>query len=459
IERVRFVDGTGTLHDVSRDDADPQKRDVFDAVCVSMGLLGIVTKVFFRAVPSYALAGQQVTTPTTESAIDFFGDQPGLVSFEDFLRGASYTRLMWWPQSGFDRMVVWQASRAENAPGFVAQPYLELGRAPRVSALAGSLFYTLIGNLDDVTVVPAKLDDWYEALDETLEDDPDPNACKAVAAGPRRKVAIEEVISFLDAAIRRATKKHPKLSNPTTSLEGFLGGLASLVQPHHGSAMDDIVAGIITELVKLLLDGALDNPVAKELGKLLKNEMPYLIDEILGPFVPDGTIWFQDTWMCGLPMDNQMDDRLWPTVFTELWVPVSKAADVMKALRDYYAGGGDKKVAYDHTGAFSCEIYAAKKSPYWLSASYGGDMLRIDVFWFGKNAGDPADSFYPPFWDLLKPFGFRPHWGKTLPTPSAKWVAYYDQQLPRLADFRKLRATLDPDGVFLTPYWKAHLGL
>ncbi len=459
IVRFRFVDGTGTLHDVSRDDADPSKRELFEAVGVSMGLLGVLTKVFFRVVPSYAVAGQQITTPTAEASIDFFGDKPERPAFEEYLRGASYSRLMWWPQADFDRMVVWQASRAENAPGFQAQPYQELGDAPRVAALAGSLFYTIIGNLDDVTVVPAKLADWYEALDETLENDPDPNACKAVAAGPRGKVDLADVIAYLDRSFRRATRKHPKLGGSGGDLSSFLGGLFGLVKPEYGGVAEDIVAGIITELVKLILDGALDNPIAKELARFLSREMPYIIDEILGPFVADGSLWFQDTWMCGLPMDNQMDDRLWPTVFTELWVPIEKSTEVMTALRDFYAGGGDRAVAYEHTGAFSCEIYAAKKSPFWLSPSYGTDVLRIDVFWFGRNAGDPADAFYPQFWSLLEKYGFRPHWGKVLPTPSSKWIAHYDAQLPKLAEFRKLRAAHDPDGIFLTPYWKAHLGL
>jgi hypothetical protein len=184
--------------------------------------------------------------------------------------------------------------------------------------------------------------------------------------------------------------------------------------------------------------------------------MPYLIDEILDPFVETGEQTFWDSWMCALPMDNQMDDQLWPTEFTELWIPIEKAQEAMAAMRDHYRGAGDAKSAYAATGPYSCEVYAAKASRAWLSPSYGVDVLRIDVFWFGLNAGDPR-AFYEPFWKLLEPFAFRPHWGKMLPGPGPSWRKAWRDRLPRLDDFLALRGQLDPDGVFLTPYWRENL--
>ncbi len=177
------------------------------------------------------------------------------------------------------------------------------------------------------------------------------------------------------------------------------------------------LAQAITKLIELLLDGALESLPAQLLATWLEKEMPYVIDTILDPFVTLGSEPWQDTWMCGLPMDNQMDDQLWPTDFTELWIPIEKTAQVMRALRTFFAGGGDPKKAYDHTGSFSCELYATAPSPFWMSPSYGGAMFRVDVFWFALNSGMPTDEFYPRFWRLLKQFNFRPHWGKYLPPP------------------------------------------
>ena len=216
---------------------------------------------------------------------------------------------------------------------------------------------------------------------------------------------------------------------------------------------------IIVRLVECALNGWLDSPPAQWLADLLQKALPYAIPYVLGAFVSDGTMDFWDTWMCGLPMDNQMDDLLWPTDFTELWIPVERAPDALRALRDHYRGGGDPVTAYDHTGAFSCELYAATASPFWMSPSYQRAAFRVDVFWFGLNAGDPRTHFYPPFWEILAPFAFRPHWGKDLPPASPRWQRHYRDVFPRLEDFLRLRATLDPRGVFLTRYWRDHLGI
>jgi D-arabinono-1,4-lactone oxidase len=73
-------------------------------------------------------------------------------------------------------------------------------------------------------------------------------------------------------------------------------------------------------------------------------------------------------------------------------------------------------------------------------------------------------SFFPQFWTLLRDHGipFRLHWGKEQP-PSAPhdrgWLEYFRARYPRWADFLALRAELDPDGVFLTGYWRDRLGL
>jgi hypothetical protein len=195
------------------------------------------------------------------------------------------------------------------------------------------------------------------------------------------------------------------------------------------------------------------------LADWLAKYIPYLIKDILAPFVPVGTQDFWDTWMCGLPMDNQMDDQLWPTEFTELWIPVEKATEVMRALQEFYYAGGNADAAYAHTGSFSCELYAAKASPFWMSPSFGADVFRVDVFWFGLNAGSPADTFYPMFWELLQPFAFRPHWAKFLPPASDRWRAYYRKNVPMLERFLELRRELDPRQIFVNEYWREHLGI
>ena len=46
-----------------------------------------------------------------------------------------------------------------------------------------------------------------------------------------------------------------------------------------------------------------------------------------------------------------------------------------------------------------------------------------------------------------------------LPSPPRKWAAYYERQLPRFTDFKKLRGEYDPDEIFLTSYFREHLAI
>lgn len=462
IERIRFVDGTGQIHEVSSDDPDPKQRDLFHAVGVSMGLLGVITKVWFRLEPSYAIAGQQITRRTADVNVDFFGDKPSSISFQDYLREAPYARLMWWPQSGFDRMVVWQAQRMAPPPGFTPKPYQAFGRAGRVASLAGSALFTVIGNLDDLRSIPEKLSAFYAELDAQIDGEEDPNGSPRLTT-PRTRVSRDEVLAHLRSGLRRGLERSTR---PTTDASTIFDGTSILerLEPRIGSVVGkpfaNIVSDVLVALVRLAMESALDGDLAREVGRWIRSRMPDLIDGILDPFVSldEAPQIFQDSWMSGLPMDNQMDDLLWPTVFTELWIPLHRAQSVMSALRDFYAAGGDERLSHERTGTFACEIYAAKRSPFWLSPSFDADVVRLDFFWFGKNAADPRATFFPRFWELLEPFEFRPHWGKVLPRPTERYADYYRSVFPRLRDFLTLRDRLDPAGVFATPYWRDHLG-
>jgi hypothetical protein len=154
-------------------------------------------------------------------------------------------------------------------------------------------------------------------------------------------------------------------------------------------------------------------------------------------------------------MDNTSSDRLLATDFTELWIPIERTAEVMRALRDHYRDNG-----LSAAGTYACEIYAAKRSPFWLSPSYESDVVRVDVFWFARNRADPVTRFYPQFWSLLQRFGFRAHWGKALPPSSSDTgVDYLRARYPRWDRFMALRDELDPQQVFVTDYWRQHLGI
>ncbi|NIY13694.1 MAG: FAD-binding protein, partial [Nitrospinaceae bacterium] len=167
-------------------------------------------------------------------------------------------------------------------------------------------------------------------------------------------------------------------------------------------------------------------------------------------FVQEETQEFWDTWWHGLPMDIELDDKLLPTEFTEIWIPIERTEEVMKKLLDHYRANG-----LSATGPYALEVYAAKGNRFWLSPSYGGDRVRINIFWFKKFQGEPDEIYFPQFWELLRAYDCRFHWGKYMPVDPE----YLENQYPKWDAFLRIREEMDPDEIFLTDYWRERLGL
>jgi hypothetical protein len=307
-----------------------------------------------------------------------------------------------------NRVVVWKAERMAASAGFVPKPYAEMGDSPETMEVLAALLLSIIGNLNDLSALPKKIAPMFDQIDNTL----------------------------------------------LTDLEAL--GLPEDVS--------NALATIISGLLQIGVDDVLSLPDLDNLARILQLAVPLILPPLYKSFVPldadktpAGPQQFQDYAWTGLPMDNVMDDVLMPTLFTEIWVPLSKTQETMTTLRDFFTRDG-----IFGTGTYSFELYAGKASPFWMSAAYGEPVFRVDVFWFGYNAGDPATDFYPRFWELLKGFNFKLHWGKYLPNdppPDKTWAKYLAQQFPHWNDFLAQRAKLDPKNIFLTSYWREHLGL
>ena len=56
--------------------------------------------------------------------------------------------------------------------------------------------------------------------------------------------------------------------------------------------------------------------------------------------------------------------------------------------------------------------------------------------------------------ELFASYGGRPHWGKL----HTRGAAYLDQACPRLADFRRVKARVDPTGLMGNEYLDRMLG-
>lgn len=398
----RIIDGTGDCRWVNKGD------ELFPAVSLSLGLLGIITKVRLQLVKTYNIYGQEIAASTEleECPVDLFGPgRNGKPSLKSFLEMTPYTRVLWWPQKGVNRVVIWQAVRGEDLPLLDPVPYLLFGEIPflsKLEQLAGAILFTLLGNTGFFTV-------WG------------------------------------------------KLYKDFRKFRLFMKGLW---QDKIGKFFGWLLSGLLT----LFLEIAAIVPVfiLSIFRFLLKMILPIII-RTLQPLTKKGKgTLFMDHYWRSLPMDNEADSILLGTEFTEIFIPVKYTERVMQLLDNIY-----NKKGYESTGFYSTEIYAGYPSKSWMHPAYeegefAEGSLRIDIFWYINNAGNPAakDGYFRQFWDLFRNnnIPFRLHWGKFIPDYDYKdWISYYKAQFPKWADFLTLREKRDPKNIFLNSYWKLRL--
>ncbi|MEM7666283.1 MAG: hypothetical protein AAF250_10550 [Pseudomonadota bacterium] len=398
----RIVDGTGKAEWIEK--GSPE----FDAVSTSMGLLGIVTRMRMQLVPMYNIEGTEVTTPVSgpTAPMDLFG--PGSAtqpSLGQYLKETPYTRIVWWPQKGAERIQTWRAEPVPSTDQNL-KPYQQFtpNLGGQTEQLFASMFFVLLGN-----------------------------------TSLRREIALlwDNVCHyFSNLAGLAADGSHGWLWRLITYAMGTLA--AALVMAL--GVIFGILKGSVRALFPILMP--LFNPMTK----------------------PGKETTFHDYYWRSLCMDNTVDDEFLGTEFTEIWVPIGRAQEAMNLYRDMFEQSGIAA-----TGYFSTEVYAGPPSSAWMSAGYtdGSDeyrdgTVRFDVYWFRDNAGSPNvdDGFFEQYWDLLRDndIPFRLHWGKFIPRYDfAKWAAHYRANLPRFDDFLALREIRDPDGVFFTDYWRKRL--
>ena len=81
----------------------------------------------------------------------------------------------------------------------------------------------------------------------------------------------------------------------------------------------------------------------------------------------------------------------------------------------------------------------------WLSPAYQRESAYIAIHMY---KGMPYERYFRAIEPVYQPYGGRPHWGKMHTLDAATLATRY----PRWDDFRRVRAALDPDGVFLNDY-------
>jgi hypothetical protein len=416
----RIVDGTGAIHEFSRDDADP---DAFYAMSPNLGLLGVVSAISFECADLFVIDGQEATTTTENCPVDLFGDGSGdRPALERFLRDTDFARLEWWPQRGVDRVLTWQAQRSDPEPGFRPCPYERFGDSPETSQHLIAILFTILGNLDHLARAKPKLEDNFDELQGVLE--------------------------RLEAA-------------------------------RHLGTVGKALADFLSHAIEFGVDAAIT--VLEPLAPMIKRSVPDFFPKLVNLFISLDTDkqgaqkgqpqQFRDWGWTGLPMDNGVHDELLPTEFTEAWVPLPRTQQVMQLLHEYFTSPRSAHDAYARTGTYAWELYSAMPAAFWLSPAYtsGSDewrdgALRVDPYWFADNAADPSETLFAGLWQLLRDNGipFRLHWGKFQPVDARgerDWLDFFAAQYPRWDDFLTLRRERDPNNIFLNAYWRDRFGL
>jgi hypothetical protein len=95
-------------------------------------------------------------------------------------------------------------------------------------------------------------------------------------------------------------------------------------------------------------------------------------------------------------------------------------------------------------GNNATEIYTAKANKFWLSPSYGQNMIRINFLFFKENIIGTPEEFYNQYWEEFKVDNYRCHWGKHIPKD-------YGERVPELYskynEWIKIRNEMDPKQV------------
>jgi len=91
-----------------------------------------------------------------------------------------------------------------------------------------------------------------------------------------------------------------------------------------------------------------------------------------------------------------------------------------------------------------------KASPAYLSMMNGRDTMMIELI--GLNGNDGGIELLKAYEEALYGLGGRPHWGHINTLTGSH--GFVESMYPRLDDWMDVRARLDPDGVFDSPFTK-----
>ncbi len=102
--------------------------------------------------------------------------------------------------------------------------------------------------------------------------------------------------------------------------------------------------------------------------------------------------------------------------------------------------------------SFPLEVRTAAADDVWLSTAYQRPSVYIAVH---RYSCEPYEEYFRALENIFVSHGGRPHWGKLHTRTSTDFQQLY----PQFGAFRKQRAAVDPEGLFVNPYLSRVLGV
>jgi FAD/FMN-containing dehydrogenase len=129
---------------------------------------------------------------------------------------------------------------------------------------------------------------------------------------------------------------------------------------------------------------------------------------------------------------------------TEAAVPMQRAPEAVEKVIAVFRDGRP-------AANFPLEIRFVRGDNTWMSPAQGADACQIGAY---TTDGPDCTSYFEQFWQVMRPLGARPHWGKELDHDAAEIRSLYEH----FDRFGALRDALDPDRVFGSPFLARVLG-
>lgn len=128
----------------------------------------------------------------------------------------------------------------------------------------------------------------------------------------------------------------------------------------------------------------------------------------------------------------------------EYAVPRAALVEVLQSVQAWIDGSGERV-------PFPIEVRVAAADDIWLSTAFERETAYVAVHQFHRL---DHERYFRAVESIVGGVGGRPHWGKLHQLDATELERLY----PRMADWREVRARLDPSGVFANPYLDRVLG-